>query len=115
MGKKQNDKKGGIVFSTDPSFRFDDEEPIDAETLDIKDQPLIIKIDRKQRAGKSVTLVEGFVGREEDLESLGKVIKTHCGTGGSVKDGIIIIQGDQCEKIAAYLKNKGYVKSRVIR
>lgn len=115
MGKKQSDKKGGIVYSTDPSFRFDEDEGKEIQTLENKDQPLLIKIDRKQRAGKMVTLVEGFVGGDEDLEVLGKGLKTHCGTGGSVKDGIIIIQGDQCEKISAYLKNKGYVKSRVCR
>jgi translation initiation factor 1 len=115
MGKKQSDKKGGIVYSTDPSFRFDEEEEKDIQTLDKKDQPLVIKIDRKQRAGKAVTLVEGFVGREEDLEALGKELKTHSGTGGSVKDGVILIQGDQCEKLSAYLKNKGYVKSRTGR
>jgi len=115
MGKKQSDKKGGIVYSTDPSFRFDEEEEKDIQTLDKKDQPLVIKIDRKQRAGKAVTLVEGFVGREEDLEALGKELKTHCGTGGSVKDGVILIQGDLCEKISAYLRSKGYIKSRIGR
>ena len=112
MSKKQSDKKGGIVYSTDPSFRFEEEAENDIQTLEKKDQPLFIKIDRKQRAGKAVTLVEGFVGTEEDLEALGKDLKTHCGTGGSVKDGIILVQGDQIEKLCTYLQKKGFLKAR---
>jgi translation initiation factor 1 len=112
MSKKQSDKKGGIVYSTDPSFRFEEEAENDIQTLEKKDQPLLIKIDRKQRAGKAVTLVEGFVGTEEDLEVLGKDLKTHCGTGGSVKDGIILVQGDQIEKLCTYLQKKGFLKAR---
>ena len=112
MSKKQSDKKGGIVYSTDPTFSFEDEGVNDVQTIDKKDQPLIIKIDRKQRAGKAVTLIEGFIGKEEDLEALGKDLKTHCGTGGSVKDGIILIQGDQVEKLSIYLQKKEYLKAR---
>ena len=115
MGKKQIEKKGGIVFSTDPSFRFDDELENETETPDKKDQQLVIKIDRKQRAGKAVTLVEGFVGRKDDLEVLGKELKTLCGTGGSVKEGLILIQGDQREKIRSGLHNRGYIKTRIIK
>ena len=115
MGKKQIEKKGGIVFSTDPSFRFDDEVENETETPDKKDQQLVVKIDRKQRAGKAVTLVEGFVGRKDDLEVLGKELKTLCGTGGSVKEGLILIQGDQREKIRSGLHNRGYIKTRIIK
>jgi translation initiation factor 1 len=115
MGKNQSEKKGGIVYSTDPSFRFEEEAGNDIQTLEKKDQPLIIKIDRKQRAGKVVTIVEGFVGVEDDLEALGKDLKTHCGTGGGAKDGVILIQGDQSEKLKSYLLKKGYIKSKINR
>ena len=108
MSKKKLGK-GGIVFSTDPNFRLGDEEQKELETLPSSQQKLIVRLDRKQRAGKAVTLIEGFIGSQNDLEVLGKKLKTFCGTGGSVKNGQIIIQGDQCARITQWLQNSGYL------
>lgn len=107
MSKKNKPDNRGFVYSTDPSFQFEPEEDAAQETLAPEKQKLRVLLDTKQRAGKAVTLVTGFVGKEEDLEDLGKKVKQFCGTGGSVKDGEIIIQGDQRDKVRAYLtKNK---------
>ena len=111
--KRKNKPTGidGIVFSTDPSFaRASDETPV--ESLPASQQKLLIRLDKKQRAGKSVTLIEGFIGREEDLEQLGKSLKNFCGTGGSVKDGEVIIQGDQRDKVLQWLVKNDYSKSK---
>ena len=113
MGKKNMSDKNGFVFSTDPNFRFEQEEQAPQETLAPANQQLKILLDKKQRAGKVVTLVTGFVGSEEDLEKLGKQLKNICGTGGSVKDGEAIIQGDQRDKVLQWLIKQGYVKSRL--
>lgn len=102
----------GMVYSTNPDYQFQQEETIEEETLDPKDQKLIVAIDKKGRAGKQVTAVSGFIGKEEDLEALGKTLKTKCGVGGSVKDGVILIQGDQREKITGILNNMGYKAKR---
>lgn len=107
MSKKNKPDNRGFVYSTDPSFQFEQEENAAQETLAPEKQKLRVLLDTKQRAGKAVTLVTGFVGKEEDLEDLGKKVKQFCGTGGSVKDGEIIIQGDQRDKVRAFLtKNK---------
>lgn len=89
--------------------------PIDeevVETLMPADQPLRVILETKHRAGKTVTIVYGFIGKEEDLQHLGKALKNHCGTGGSVKEGEIIIQGDHKQKLFQYLKQKGYQKTK---
>src|SRR6266705_681870 len=99
---KKKPNSAGIVYSTDPDFRMDEDIPLE-ETLAPRAQKLRIKLDTKQRAGKAVTLVEGFMGKAEDLEDLGKKLKGFCGTGGSVKDGLILIQGDQRDKILQWL------------
>ena len=108
MGKN---KKGGdrvMVFSTDPDFSYDDNNDQE-ETLEPGKQKLYVSIDRKQRKGKEVTLVEGFIGTEDDLKELGKTLKSKCGAGGSVKDGAILVQGNFKQKVADLLKDMGYV------
>jgi len=114
MAKKNNSDKNGFVFSTDPNFRFEPEEHEITETLAPAQQPLRILLDKKQRAGKAVTLVTGFIGNEEDLEKLGKQLKNFCGTGGSVKDHEVLVQGDQRDKVLQWLLKNGYGKSRKI-
>jgi translation initiation factor 1 len=106
MKKKKPDSKG-FVYSTDPNFHFEEEQN-NIETFTPAQQKLKIRLDTKQRGGKAVTLIEGFIGKDEDLQELGKKLKAFCGTGGSVKDGEIIIQGDQREKVVTWLKKNGY-------
>jgi translation initiation factor 1 len=107
MAKKQQDKRG-IVYSTNPDFRYEQDDADEIETLLPGQQKLRVAIDRKQRKGKEVTLVTGFVGKEEDLEVLGKLLKSKCGSGGSVKDGEIIVQGNHRDKIVQLLKEMNY-------
>lgn len=105
MGKKN--KGGRVVYSTNPDFEphEDDEQQ---ETLPPGEQTLYVQLDRKQRKGKEVTLVNGFVGNDDDLKELGKLLKNKCGTGGSVKDGEILIQGDFRDKAKDLLQQEGY-------
>ena len=112
MSKKKSNSNG-IVYSTDPDFRLE-EEHIPQETLSPKQQKLRVRLDTRQRAGKAVTLVEGFSGPTEELDNLGRQLKTHCGTGGSVKDGEILIQGDQRDKITQWLIAKGFTSTKRI-
>lgn len=114
MIKKNKPDARGFVFSTDPSFRFEEEAAEIQDTLPANQQKLRIRLDTKQRAGKAVTLVTGFVGKEEDLEDLGKKLKNFCGTGGSVKDGEAIVQGDQRDKVLQWLLKNGYSGSRKV-
>ena len=107
MSKKNKPDSRGFVFSTDPNFKFE-EEQYSNETLLPAKQKLKVKLDTRHRAGKAVTLVEGFIGKNEDLEDLGKKLKSFCGTGGSAKDGEIIIQGDQREKVMQWFGKNGY-------
>lgn len=102
----------GVVFSTNPDFQYNTVGEEEAETLEPSKQKLLVKIDRKGRAGKQVTLVTGFVGKEDDLKELGKMLKTKCGVGGSVKDGEIVIQGDFRDRVAQLLKDAGYNAKR---
>jgi translation initiation factor 1 len=111
MSKKNKPDNRGFVYSTDPEFKFE-EENTNLETLSAAQQKLKIRLDTKHRAGKAVTLIEGFIGKEEDLEDLGKKLKSFCGTGGSAKDGEIIVQGDQREKVLQWLIKNGYKSSR---
>lgn len=113
MSKKNKPDSLGFVYSTDPNFQFEHESE-STETLPSSQQILKVKLDTKQRAGKVVTLVEGFVGKEEDLKELEKKLKSYCGTGGSSKDGQIIIQGDQREKVMQWLQKNNYAKSKRI-
>ena len=107
MSKKNKPDSRGFVFSTDPDFKFEEENE-SSETLLPAQQKLKVRLDTKHRAGKAVTLVEGFAGKAEDLEELGKKLKSFCGTGGSVKDGEVIIQGDQWEKVMQWFGKNGY-------
>ncbi len=107
MGKKNKPDTRGFVYSTDPNFSFQQENS-SSETLPLAQQKLKIRLDTKHRAGKAVTLIEGFVGKEEDLQELGKKLKSYCGTGGSAKDSEIIIQGDQREKVTQWFQKNGY-------
>lgn len=107
MSKKNKPDSRGFVFSTDPNFKFEAEHHPD-ETLLPAQQKLKVRLDTKHRGGKAVTLVEGFIGKEQDLEDLGKKLKSFCGTGGSAKDGEVIIQGDQREKVFQWFGKNGY-------
>lgn len=110
MTKKNKPDNRGYVYSTDPSFAFEEEETNKA-TVPPDQQVLRVVLDTKHRAGKAVTLVYGFRGNTDDLEELGRKLKNYCGTGGSVKDGEIIIQGDQREKALLWLQKNGYKKA----
>lgn len=112
MSKKKNSISGGIIFSTDPDFKFQSDLVSSQETIHADQQKLKVRLDTKQRAGKAVTLVEGFVGQENVLEELGKKIKSFCGTGGSVKDNQVIIQGDQREKVLQWLLKNGFKNTK---
>jgi translation initiation factor 1 len=102
----------GMVYSTNPDFKFETGKQEEEESLPPQQQELRIQLDRKKRKGKSVTLVSGFVGNETDLKNLGKLLKTKCGVGGTVKEGEIIVQGDFCDKILEILKKEGYKAKR---
>ncbi len=107
MAKKKKNKVN-VVYSTNPDFGFEFDEDETQETLPPEDQTLYVSIDRKQRKGKEVTLVEGFVGDPDDLKDLGKMLKSKCGVGGSAKDGEIIIQGNVRDKVCDLLEKEGY-------
>lgn len=105
---------GGLVYSTDPDFKLPDESSEEQETIEPSQQKLRIRLDTRHRAGKAVTLIEGFIGATADMEELGKKLKSFCGTGGSVKDGEIIVQGDNREKVLQWLLKNGYKSAKII-
>lgn len=105
-------KRLNMVYSTNPNFEYSEEENEEDKTLPVKQQQLRILLDKKKRGGKMVTLVTGFIGTTDDLKDLGKILKTKCGVGGSVKDGEIIIQGDFRDKVQQILTKEGY-KSKI--
>ena len=102
----------GVVYSTNPDFKYVTDEPVEEETLEPGKQKLSVRIDRRQRAGKQVTLIEGFKGKSEDLAALAKTLKTRCGVGGTAKDGEITIQGDLRDKLVTLLTSMGYNAKR---
>ncbi len=114
MAKIKLNSLGGLVYSTDPNFKPEQERIEELDTLLPSQQKLTVRLDTKHRAGKAVTLIEGFVGTAIDKEELGKKLKTFCGTGGSVKDGEIIVQGDNRDKAVTWLLKNGFssVKKR---
>ena len=111
---KDNDWKSrlGVVYSTNPDFRYERADEAEAETLPPAKQRLIVGIDRRNRGGKQVTLVTGFAGSADDLKELGRTLKTRLGVGGSAKDGEITIQGDFRDKVVVLLKEMGYNAKR---
>lgn len=103
----------GIIYSTNPDLNLKSEPAEEKETLPVSKQTLLITLDKKNRGGKKVTLISGFEGKDEDLESLSKQIKSLCGTGGTVKKNEIVIQGDNRAKIYDWLQKNGYIKSKI--
>lgn len=108
MAKKKWKNLDGIVFSTNQDFEYQYNEAEEEETLPPNQQDLRVMMDKKQRGGKKVTLITGFIGSSDDLKDLGKMLKSKCGVGGSTKNEEILIQGDFRDKIVDLLKNEGY-------
>ena len=105
-------KRLGVVFSTNPDFAYTEQQEEVQQTLEPSRQKLVVSIDRRCRAGKQVTLVSGFAGRDEDLAELGRTLKVKCGVGGSAKNGEITIQGDFRDRVTALLNEMGYKAKR---
>ena len=111
---KNNDWKDrlNVVYSTNPNFQYESNEEEEQETLPQNQQKLRVSMEKKGRGGKTVTLIRGFIGTEDDLKDLGKLLKTKCGVGGSVKDEEIIIQGDFKQRVIDLLKAEGYTQTK---
>ena len=105
-------KRIGVVYSTNPDYEYSDDSQEESDTLPKNLQKLRLNMERAGRGGKTVTLVKGFVGSEEDITALSKLLKQKCGVGGSVKDGEIIIQGDHCQRLVEILKKEGYTQTK---
>ena len=100
------------MYSTNPDYHYETENEEEESTLMPSQQKLRVQLDRKNRGGKVVTLVTGFIGTEDDLKELGKLLKSKCGVGGSAKDGEIIVQGDFKQKVVDLLKKEGYTQTK---
>ncbi|MDR0332628.1 MAG: translation initiation factor [Dysgonamonadaceae bacterium] len=107
-------KRLDIVYSTNPDYHYSEETVLEEETRPKEKQLLRISLDKRNRKGKAVTLITGFIGKDNDLQELGKLLKTKCGVGGSAKEGEIIVQGDHKQKVLEILQKEGYAKSRII-
>ena len=105
-------KRIGVVYSTNPDYEYSDDSQEEADTLPKNQQKLRLNMERAGRGGKTVTLVKGFVGSEEDITALSKLLKQKCGVGGSVKDGEIIIQGDHRQRLVEILKKEGFCQAK---
>jgi len=111
MPKKKLYNTNGIVYSTDPEFKTE-EEAEQTANIPVSDQQLSVRLDTKHHAGKSVTIVEGFIGTAPEREALGRQLRSYCATGGAVKNDVIIIQGDHRRKAVAWLLKQGFKKTR---
>jgi translation initiation factor 1 len=109
----KKDQRQGVVYSTNPDFSYQTNEDGETATLPPQQQQLRVQLDKKQRGGKQVTLITGFVGRGEDLQALGKLLKTKCGVGGSAKDGEIVVQGDFRAKVLEVLLKERYKAKQI--
>lgn len=114
MAQKKISSLGGLVYSTDPNFKLEEEIIAEEETLLPAQQKIKVRLDKKHRGGKAVTLIEGFMGKDAEREELGKKLKTFCGTGGAVKDGEIIVQGDNRDKVLQWLQKNGFKNAKKI-
>lgn len=106
--KKTLNDFSGIMYSTDPAFVYEEENTAPTEALANNQQDLRVMLDKKNRGGKAVTLITGFIGTDEELDKLGKMLKTKCGVGGSAKEAEIMIQGDFRDKVVQILQKEGY-------
>ena len=113
MSKKIN-SLSGLVYSTDPNFKMEEDVREEEPRLLPAEQKIKIRLDKKHRGGKMVTLIENFIGTNADKEELGKKLKTSCGTGGSVKDGEILVQGDNRDKVLQWLLKNGFKQTKKI-
>ncbi|MBA2422811.1 MAG: translation initiation factor [Chitinophagales bacterium] len=108
MKSNKNKNLLGVVYSTNPEFNYEKTQDTFSNTVPNKQQMLHVRIEKHHRGGKTVTIVEGFIGPEKEMDELGRTLKTKCGVGGSVKDGLILIQGEQKDKIINLLQELGY-------